>query len=121
MEYPSNKIFNIMGKKWEVTIIDNIYDHPCCGFNDLLRNIHFITPKILSTGLKMLESEHFIEKKVRSMSPLRISYMLTSKGEEFEILIQAIKKLNKVNYPSPASFKCKEKSCVYACPYRLPT
>ncbi|MBC7084875.1 MAG: helix-turn-helix transcriptional regulator [Methanomethylovorans sp.] len=62
------------------------------GFNELKRKLKDITPKTLSGRLKELEQEGLIQKIIDdSVFPVRCEYSLTPSGEDFIVIIRALK------------------------------
>ncbi len=82
---------NIIGKKWTLLIIFEIYFHNRVSFNELKNAIKNITPKMLSKRLKELERDKIIIKKTTS-DRVRSTYALTKRGEDLVIILNAIKK-----------------------------
>ena len=89
------KISNMIGKKWTLPIILEIYKgkSQTRRYNELKHSIPPITPKILSTRLKDLEKEGVIKKTVDASSfPIKSFYQLTKSGKDFIVIIRDIKK-----------------------------
>lgn len=88
-------IDNIIGKKWGLYIIRELYLKPK-HFNELLRNLSWgLTPKILSLRIKELLKEGIINKEIEQTTPPKVKYSLTKKGKEFVKSFKTIEKWSK--------------------------
>ena len=73
--------FRILGKRWTIEIVrDLLYGRT--GFNELLRSIPGISPRMLSLRLRELEVSNLIKKNIYTGTPVRIEYTLTSAGRD---------------------------------------
>ena len=70
---------HVLGKKWTVPIMQELFFKKKQEFNELSRSLN-VTPKILSRRLNELESRGLIEKRQVGKES---SYRLTRKGAEF--------------------------------------
>jgi DNA-binding HxlR family transcriptional regulator len=109
MQCPLYKTLNIMGKRWSFDIIAELI---CNGdkrrYNQILKALVFVTPKVLSQRLKELESNGLIKRTVYSdETPVRVEYELTEKGLELKAIIEEmIKWGNKWVTDNPHEDKC---------------
>lgn len=87
---PTLKISSLMGRRWTISILEEIGDGKGIGFNDLSRSLKKITPKILSQRLHQLEGEGMIYKQMKN-GPLRTQYNLTLRGMRLLDLVSAMK------------------------------
>ena len=91
---PIFKASNIIGKKWTILIILEIYkgSSQTRRYNELKKRIPLITPKILSSRLKELINYGIINKKIDATSfPIKSNYKLTKSGKEFMKIIEHLK------------------------------
>jgi DNA-binding HxlR family transcriptional regulator len=88
------KTMNIIGKKWTVPILLEIYKGKRKKrFGEIKKEMEEITPKILSTRLKELEKEGLIKKEVdNSTIPIKCEYSLTESGNDLVVRVDHIKK-----------------------------
>jgi DNA-binding HxlR family transcriptional regulator len=85
---PIEATFKIIGKKWAVLIIREMF-RGTTQFNRFLENIEGITPKVLTERLRELEKLGIIKRRIVSEYPVRVEYELTELGEEFEPVLLA--------------------------------
>ena len=109
-ECPLYKTLNVMGKRWSFDIMAELICHgDKRRYNQMLKALVFITPKVLSQRLKELESNGLIKRTVYpDETPVRVEYELTGKGDELKAIInEMIKWGNKWAYDGPHDDKCK--------------
>ena len=107
---PVYRTLKIMGKRWSFDIIAELV---CNGdkrrYNQLLRALVFITPKVLSQRLKELEANGLIKRTVYPVeTPVRVEYELTEKGADFkDIIKEMVKWGDKWTYDGPHENNCR--------------
>lgn len=77
---PSNRILNLLGRKWTVSIIYFVEQRKVVRFLELQRLIKPITQKELTKRLRELEEVEVISRKVYAEIPPRVEYRLTERG-----------------------------------------
>ena len=85
---PIQTTFKIIGKKWAVLIIREMF-RGTTQFNRFLEKIEGITPKVLTERLRELEKLGIIKRSIVSEYPIRVEYELTDLGKEFEPVLLA--------------------------------
>lgn len=88
--YPNCPIRNVLsrvGDKWSMLVLFTLESNNNQRFKELQRNIPDISQKMLTTTLKMLESDGLILRVAFSEIPPRVEYSLTKKGESLLPLI----------------------------------
>lgn len=88
--YPNCPIRNVLsrvGDKWSMLVLFTLESNNNQRFKELQRNIPDISQKMLTTTLKMLESDGLILRVAFSEIPPRVEYSLTEKGESLLPLI----------------------------------
>jgi DNA-binding HxlR family transcriptional regulator len=85
---PIEATFRIIGKKWSVLIIREMF-RGTTQFNRFLENIEGITPKVLTERLRELEKLGIIKRSIVSEYPIKVEYGLTDLGKEFEPVLLA--------------------------------
>lgn len=101
-------LYHFLGKKWSAVLLHNIHWHPITynELNKLTQNK--ISSVLLSKRIKEMQKLKLIKKEIIND---RISYMITSDGNELKDLLHHIKKWAiKNNYDLPVT--CKHNKCV---------
>ena len=95
---PIETTFKIIGKKWTVIIIREMF-RGTTQFNRFLENIDGITPKVLTERLRELEKLGIVRRRIVSEYPIRVEYELTDLGKEFEPVLLAAASFSMRNMP----------------------
>ena len=85
---PIEATFRIIGKKWAVLIIREMF-RGTKQFNRFLENIEGITPKVLTERLRELEKFGVVERRIVSEYPIKVEYELSDLGKAFEPVLLA--------------------------------
>ena len=85
---PIDNTFKIIGKKFTVHIIRDMYQRNQSRFNQFLSSIDGINSNTLATRLKEMEKGKLIKKKFFHETPIRIEYTLTKKGGDLIPLLE---------------------------------
>ena len=85
---PIETTFRIIGKKWAVLIIREMF-RGSTQFNRFLKNIEGITPKVLTERLRELEKLGILKRRIASEYPIKVEYGLTDLGKAFEPVLLA--------------------------------
>ena len=114
---PIETTFKIIGKKWTVLIIREMF-RGTTQFNRFLENIEGITPKVLTERLRELQKFGIVRRRIVSEYPIRVEYELTDLGKEFEPVLLAAASFSMRNMPkivfkdgrrrNPADFLMKQ-------------
>lgn len=86
------RVQQLIGKKWNIFILEGLLHQKALGFNQLRNRLGKITNRILSARLKTLEKYSLVQRKVIQEKPLLVSYSLTKKGKDFIKIILVIKR-----------------------------
>lgn len=73
------ELFDVIGKKWAVVILNLLRSHESLGYNKIFNKISGITPKAFGDKLKLLEERRLIARRITE-KPLRTIYTLTDEG-----------------------------------------
>ncbi len=84
---PVKKTATLIGSRWTLLILEELYLKDPIRFNELLHALKPISSRSLSLRLKELLEHGIIEKNVVSSSPPYVEYGLTQKGKEFALLL----------------------------------
>ena len=95
---PIETTFKIIGKKWTVIIIREMF-RGTTQFNRFLENIDGITPKVLTERLRELQKFGIVRRRIVSEYPIRVEYEMTDLGKEFEPVLLAAASFSMRNMP----------------------
>ncbi|MCX6803498.1 MAG: helix-turn-helix domain-containing protein [Candidatus Diapherotrites archaeon] len=85
------KALELVGKKHDLLILDALLKtNRRAGFNQILKAVPTLNPRMLSLRLKKMESDKLLTKALILGTPVKTEYALTPKSEE---LIEIIEKL----------------------------
>lgn len=82
-ECPMQNIINRNCNKWAVFVLFLLSEEKVLRFNELEKSIADISPKILSSTLKILEEDRLISRKVYPQVPPKVEYTITENGKIF--------------------------------------
>lgn len=84
----------ILGKKWAIIVLQELMTPEAkdgLRFNEIQRDLEWITPKVLSQRLADLVDQEMVSRTVdASVMPPKVSYRLTEKGEGLRTTIQSV-------------------------------
>lgn len=86
----------ILGRKWHPVIIHRLLQEPM-GFNQLQREVHHVSDKVLSDSLNDLQEKGIVEKEILSQKPKKVEYSLTEVGKSLEKVIEPMLEWGKDN------------------------
>jgi len=75
-------IITAVSKKWALLVINTLGHYQKLRYNEIMRELHSISPKALSGLLKRLEKESLVRREVFKEIPPRVEYSLTEDGKE---------------------------------------
>ena len=76
---PIEKAQEILGKKWSILLIRDMYAGKT-KFSDFLKENPNLSTRMLALRLRELEENGFVDKRIVSKTPVRAEYFLTKKG-----------------------------------------
>jgi len=76
----------LLGRKWHPVIIHRLLQKSM-GFNELQREVHHISDKVLSDSLEDLCDKGIVQKEIINEKPKEVEYSLTEVGESLENVI----------------------------------
>lgn len=86
----------LLGRKWHPVIVHRLLQRPM-GFNELQREVHSISDKVLSDSLEDLCDKGIVQKDVLQEKPKKVEYSLTEIGESLEKVIKSMYDWGKEN------------------------
>ena len=57
------------------------------GFGYLRKQLVYVSPRVLTAHLRMLEAEGFVPREIEHQIPPKVSYRLTGRGREIAEII----------------------------------
>jgi len=80
----------VLNGKWKLPLIVSLLNGPR-RFNEIQRELHGITPKVLSKELRELEQNEFVTRKVFNTVPVSVIYELTEYSECLNNIIESLR------------------------------
>ena len=90
MQCPIETTVNLIGDKWKVLIMRNLFLFGTQRFGELKRGINGISEKMLTQQLRQLEQSGLITRKVYPEVPPRVEYSLTELGNSLKPIFDAM-------------------------------
>lgn len=87
---PVQLVMEQIGGTWKAPILWRLRDR-VMRYGELRKDIPHISDKMLTTQLRELEEDGFIERKVYAVVPPKTEYSLTAKGRDIISLIHVIR------------------------------
>src|SRR5262245_57329624 len=81
----------LIGGKWKGVVLYHLFEAEVLRFNELRRRLPNVTQRMLTTQLRELETDGFIERKIYPQVPPKVEYRLTQHGHSLEPVIRALK------------------------------
>lgn len=78
---PVRNVISRFSGKWSILILCILAENEKTRFNQIGRAIPDISPKVLSSNLKVLEEDNLIKRELFPEIPPRVEYSLTDKGK----------------------------------------
>ena len=103
---------DLIAKKWTLLILLEIHKGKkgARRFSELKKSLLGITPKILATRLREMESDELVKKRIDATDiPVKSIYSLTSKGNDLLSVLNQIKSWS-LKW-SPHSKSCRLSQC----------
>lgn len=69
--------------KWAVIVLYSLNENEVLRFNELEKFISEISPKVLTTTLRVLEEDGLIIRKIYPQVPPKVEYSISEKGKIF--------------------------------------
>ncbi len=79
---PIRASLGVLGKKWSLLILRDIAFLKIQRFNQILRSLPGLTPRVLIIRLKELEEGELIEPMIIQKKPKLVRWVLTQKGKD---------------------------------------
>ena len=96
---PIEVTLNIIGKKWAINIIRDLFKGKT-RFSEFLDSNPQLSTKMLSLRLKELQKSDIIKKTIKSTTPVIIEYCLTQQGKNLNKILFQLAEFSLKNYPN---------------------
>lgn len=87
---PVRNVIARFGNKWALLTVLIIGEQGVVRFNELNRLIPDVSSRVLSSTLRTLEADGFIDRKVYAVVPPKVEYRLTEVGKSLLPLIRQL-------------------------------
>jgi len=87
---PVARTLEIIGERWTLLILRDLFRDGPRKFHDLERSLTGISPNTLSARLKTLEEGGIVERHFYEEHPPRAEYRLTSTGRELQPVLKSL-------------------------------
>lgn len=87
---PVQLVMEQIGGTWKAPILWRLQDK-VMRYSELRKDIPHISDKMLTTQLRELEEDGYIERKVYAVVPPKTEYSLTEQGKDIIVLITSIR------------------------------
>lgn len=81
----------LIGGKWKGVVLYHLLHEQVLRFNEIRKRLPNVTQRMLTTQLRELEADGFIERKVYPEVPPKVEYRLTAHGMTLAPIINALK------------------------------
>lgn len=80
----------LIGNKWKLLILRNMFYGGTQRFTDLAKTIPGISKKVLTDNLRALEGDGLVEREVFAEVPPRVEYSLSDLGKTLKPILDAM-------------------------------
>ena len=87
---PVRNVIARFSGKWSILVLCVLAENDSTRFNAIGRAIPDISPKVLSSTLKMLEEDRLICRRIYAEVPPRVEYSLTAKGQSLMPILRSL-------------------------------
>jgi DNA-binding HxlR family transcriptional regulator len=84
---PIEHTVNLIGHKWKVLILRNLFNNGTQRFSELSKEINGISQKMLTQQLRHMETDGIIYRKVYPEVPPKVEYSLTELGQSLKPIL----------------------------------
>ena len=89
-ECPVATTVQLIGNKWKLLILRNLFYNGTQRFGDFIKTIPAISKKVLTDNLRALEEDGLIEREVFAEVPTRVEYSLSDLGNTLKPILDAM-------------------------------
>ncbi len=91
MNCPVARALEVIGDKWTILILRDLFLDGPKKYQDLLESLKGISPNILANRLKKLMAHQILRKDLYQKNPPRFEYSLTKQGESLREILMTLK------------------------------
>jgi len=84
---PIEHTVNLIGHKWKVLILRNLFNNGTQRFSELAKGINTISQKMLTQQLRQMETDGILYRKVYPQVPPKVEYSLTELGQSLKPIL----------------------------------
>ena len=89
-ECPVATTVQLIGNKWKLLILRNLFYNGSQRFTDFTKTIPAISKKVLTDNLRSLENDGIVEREVFAEVPPRVVYSLSPLGKTLKPILDAM-------------------------------
>lgn len=108
---PVRNVIARFGNKWALLTVLIIGEQGVVRFNELSRLIPDVSSRVLSSTLRTLEADGFIDRKVYPVVPPKVEYRLTDVGKSLLPLIRQLTEWAQTNMKRVMTHRKEYEDC----------
>lgn len=86
---PIRNVLSRVGDKWSLLVMHTLLEHAApMRFSAIRKAVPDISQKVLTTTLRHLEEDQFVERMVYAEVPPRVEYRMLERGKSFMVACQ---------------------------------
>ena len=89
-ECPVATTVQLIGNKWKLLILRNLFFNDTQRFTDFVKTIPGISKRVLTDNLRALENDGLLDREVFAEVPPRVEYTLTNLGMTLKPILDAM-------------------------------
>ena len=97
---PVRNVISHFSTKWGILILLVLGEAECVRFNEMCKILPDISPKVLTSTLKTLETDGLINRKMYACIPQKVEYRITDKGRTLIPILGELVKWAVNNWPT---------------------
>ena len=87
---PLSEALAMLSGKWKMRILCGLTVDGTLRYSEIQKRVSGITPAVLSSSLKELETDGLITRNYHSEIPVRVEYALTERGKELRPILHRL-------------------------------
>jgi DNA-binding HxlR family transcriptional regulator len=86
---PAEVAIYMVGNKWKLLVLKDL-SMGTRRFGELMRSVHGISQKVLTTALRSMEEDGLISRKVYAEAPPKVEYSMTEVARELSPILDLL-------------------------------